>query len=241
MTYREVCYFVKDMLKQLGDDSTYENEHIVFLSDKYRTLLLKKYYDSIKKPVPDSCYQTICFSMSSIEDPYICSGFYYAKSNEQIPFTTEYGSIRVYSENYFTSNINLVSKERFEFCGLKKYTNKLLYASIGPDRHLYIKSSQPIYIDSIKITAVFESPIKAVEMDCVNGACAETLEVEFPLDEALIPELLQMLIQQFLSGLYRGKDPYNNANDDLSDVAKFIRASMKDRYVKDYQDGEGDK
>ena len=61
--YRELVYMVLDELKLSSDDSYFTEDHIIFLLGKYRTLLLKQRYSDIKKPIPESNYQTICLNL----------------------------------------------------------------------------------------------------------------------------------------------------------------------------------
>jgi hypothetical protein len=63
-TYSQVCYLVLDELKLTSDDSLYNEEHVIYLLNKYRAFLLKqKYSNDIKKTIPESNYQTISFDL----------------------------------------------------------------------------------------------------------------------------------------------------------------------------------
>ena len=50
-TYRQITYLVLDELKQLSDDSTFNEEHIIFLLGKYRGAILKQTYKDVKKEI----------------------------------------------------------------------------------------------------------------------------------------------------------------------------------------------
>jgi len=53
------------------------------------------------------------------------------------------------------------------------------------------------------------------------------LDATFPLDAALIPQMIELLVKE-LSGMnYRPKDSYNSSSDDLADIANFVRRNMK--------------
>ena len=41
-TYREIVYMCLDEIKMVSDDSYFNQDHIIFLADKYRAFLLKK-------------------------------------------------------------------------------------------------------------------------------------------------------------------------------------------------------
>ena len=49
-TYRELIYMSKDLLKLKSDDSYYTNEHILFLLDKVRAVLLEQKENILKGP-----------------------------------------------------------------------------------------------------------------------------------------------------------------------------------------------
>ena len=60
MTYKEIVYACLDILKMTSDDSLYTEDHIIFLANKARAMLLKQRYSDVKKQIPESNYQTIC-------------------------------------------------------------------------------------------------------------------------------------------------------------------------------------
>ena len=85
MTYGEIVFICKDLLKIISDDATFEDEHVIFLASKLRSLLIKKYYDTPKKPTPDSLYQTICIDLIYNDHGDICGVDDYFISAQQIP------------------------------------------------------------------------------------------------------------------------------------------------------------
>ena len=48
-TYREVVYMALDELKLISNDATYTPEHLIFLADNYRALLLDRRYRDARK------------------------------------------------------------------------------------------------------------------------------------------------------------------------------------------------
>lgn len=68
-TYRELIYIVSDLAKELNDDSTLNENHIMFLLNKYRTYLLKQKYTKKAQEIPLSNYQTVCSKL--IEVPFV--------------------------------------------------------------------------------------------------------------------------------------------------------------------------
>jgi hypothetical protein len=58
------------------------------------------------------------------------------------------------------------------------------------------------------------------------------MEREFPLEVSLVPDLIARVVKDVLGTAWRMGDNTNNANDDLSDIATYVRRNMK----KDFRD-----
>ena len=48
-TYRELVYIILDQIRATSDDSLYNDAHISYLIDKYRSMLLKQKYSLNQK------------------------------------------------------------------------------------------------------------------------------------------------------------------------------------------------
>ena len=222
-TYKELVYMVIDELKLQSDDATYTEEHIMFLLKNYRTFLLKQRYSDIKKQIPESNYQTICLDL--IEVPAIsgepCEGGSYLRSKEKIPFLMKIGNPMIYPIDYYQGDITYVSRERMRYVGYNKYLRNIIYASIGPDNYLYFKSFNPqyLYLEKVKVTGIFEDAIAASDLQCSDDAECDILDRVFPIEDALVPPMIELVVKEILSAEYRPEDDTNDAKDELSDVA----------------------
>lgn len=219
-TYRELIYFCLDRLKLSSDDSFYTEEHIKFLLNKYRGALFFKYYKNQKKPIPESNNQTVCLDLEDMSYG-ICGAGSYLRSRDKIPAMYPLGINRVHPVDYFTGNIALVSKDRFRFTGHNRWLPHMIYASIGPDSYLYLKSNNEQYrhLKRVYLTGLFENPEEAVLLDCSNKErCGDFMDTEFPIEEDLIPELINMVVQDLSPATYMPEDKKNDANDGLSDL-----------------------
>lgn len=222
-TYKELVYMVIDELKLQSDDATYTEEHIMFLLKNYRTFLLKQRYSDVKKQIPESNYQTICLDL--IEVPAIsgepCEGGSYLRSKEKIPFLMKIGNPMIYPIDYYQGDITYVSRERMRYVGYNKYLRNIIYASIGPDNYLYFKSFNPqyLYLEKVKVTGIFEDAIAASDLQCSDGAECDILDRVFPIEDALVPPMIELVVKEILSAEYRPEDDTNDAKDELSDVA----------------------
>ena len=224
-TYKELTYMVLDELKLYSDDALYTEEHVMFLLGKYRTFLLKQRYSDVKKQIPESNYQTICLDL--IEVPAIsgepCEGGSYLRSKEKIPFLMKIGNPRVYPIDYYQGEITYVSRDRMRYVGYNKYLQNIIYASLGPDNYLYFKSFNPqfLYLEKVRMTGIFEDTLAASELQCPdeNGdIVCDILDREFPIENALIPPLIQLVVEELTKAEYKPEDKENNSDDDLSEV-----------------------
>lgn len=224
-TYKELVYMCLDELKLYSDDALYTEEHIMFLLGKYRTFLIKQRYSDIKKQIPESNYQTICLDL--IEVPAIsgepCEGGSYLRSKKKIPFLMKIGNPRVYPIDYYQGEITYVSRDRMRYVGYNKYLQNIIYASLGPDNYLYFKSFNPqfLYLEKVRMTGIFEDTLAASELQCPdesgNTVC-DVLDREFPIENALIPPLIQLVVEELTKAEYKPEDKENNSDDDLSEV-----------------------
>lgn len=224
-TYKELVYICLDELKLHSDDAVFTEDHVIFLLNKYRVFLLKQRYSDIKKQIPESNYQTICLDL--IEVPAIsgepCEGGSYLRSKEKVPFLMKIGNPKVYPVDYYQGEITYVSRERMRYVGYNKYLKNIIYASLGPDNYLYFKSFNPqyLYLEKARITGIFEDPQAASELQCSdeNGnIVCDVLDRTFPIEDALIPPMIELVVKELLGAEYRPADETNDAKDNLSDV-----------------------
>ena len=221
-TYRELVFLILDEAKGTSDDFSFNEQHLIFLLDKYRAVLLKNNYSTIKRIVPDSNYQSICLDL--IEVPAIsgdpCEGGYYLRSKEEIPFLLDVGNPIISSKDFYQGELAFITRNRMRYVGNNKFLRNMIYASIAPDNHLYFKSSGTdfLHLEKVQMSGVFENPSRAKELACGEEKECDVLDMSFPLEESLVPNLVQMVLQELLGAAYRPKDETNNAADDLSRV-----------------------
>lgn len=230
-TYKELTYMVLDELKLISDDSHFQEEHVLFLLDKYRSFLLKQRYADIRKEIPESNYQTICLDLKQTNaiDGEPCTGEDYLKSIQEVPHMMQVGKQKISSTDYFQGNFSYTNNERFKYVGKNKYLKNQIYGTIAPDSHLYMKSNNPqvYYLEKVKVTGIFEDASKAAELECDGGTNAcDVMDKDFPLEESLIPPMIELIVKELGGQKYQSEDTQNNANDDLSDLASFIRNQM---------------
>ena len=232
-TYRQLTYMVLDELKLISDDSHFQEEHVLFLLDKYRVFLIKQRYSDIRKEIPDSNYQTICVDLEQANaiNGMPCEGNGYLKSVKKIPNIMQIGKQKVSSMDYFQGDIAYVNNERFKYVGNNKYLKNQIYSTIAPDSHLYLKSNNPqmYHLEKVKVTGIFEDSSKVAELQCPdeegNTTC-DLMDMNFPLEESLVPPLIELIVKELGAQKYQAEDKENNANDDLSTLASYIRQQL---------------
>lgn len=220
-TYREIVYMISDRLKLYSDDSNFTIEHFRYLANKVRAQLLEaKYKKARRGEVPKANYQTICLDL--IQVPQIpgsyCDGVY-LRTTEKIPQIMEEGIQRIYPVDYFSSEIfSWVSMERFMFVGHNRWLQNMIYAAKGPDDYVYLTSMNPqfLYLRKLQINAVFSDPEKAYELDCSDNKACDILDKEFPIEDELVPVVIDTVYNMFVQERYTPEDKQNNADDDMS-------------------------
>lgn len=234
-TYKDLVYMCLDELKLHSDDSLFTEDHIIFLLNKYRTFILKQRYSDIKKQIPESNYQTICLDLTVVPaiPKEVCTGVY-LRSTEKIPFLMKIGNPMVYPVDYFQGEITYVGRERMKYVGYNKYLKNIIYASIGPDNYLYFKSDNPqhLYLEKVKMNGIFEDTVAASELQCNDDKVCDILDREFPIESALVPPIIELVVKELLGAEYRPKDESNDANDALANLATFIRNNTKSTLAK---------
>ena len=222
-TFKELIYLVLDELKGMSDDFDFTEDHVHYLLTKYRAFLLKQRYSDIKKQIPESNYQTICLDLINV--PAIsgepCTGGVYLRSKQKVPFLMQIGTPRVYPIDYYQGEITYVSRDRMRYVGYNKFLQNVIYCSIGPDNYLYFKSSNPqyLYLEKVKFTGIFQDSMQASDLQCPdnNGeTVCDPIDRTFPIEDALVPPLIELVVKELAGSAYKPDDEANNAKDDLT-------------------------
>lgn len=230
MTLREIIYMIMDELKLMSDDSSFNEDHIKFLIDRYRaSLLYQQYSKDIKRPISDSNYQSINLTLAPYtDDSYYGNNGEYYKSTSKIPTIMPFSNVKLYpaeSNSRFNYKFSWVSKERFKYTGFNKWLKRIVYYSLGEDNYLYLKSDwedlEPL--EKITIRGIFES---------TDISEANSLDKEFPLEHNLIPILIQSVVQELAPKTVQPEDSYNNASDDKANLNTYLSLNTKSNLAK---------
>lgn len=219
MTYREAIYMVFDMLKIASDDSYWEEEHIIFILNKYRSILLAQKYKGIKVDIPISFYQQIPISLikSSINDMYT--------STEKIPNIVNLNGIIL--ENFISDelnptkfNFNFTTIQRLKFVGFNKWLKNELYFALDYDNHLYVKcgsDSTPVP-NKILGNFILDNPLDILKFLPEEEIPEDPIDYVFPVEGSLVQTIIEMSVKELSQSLYLPEDKKNNSTDNLSEI-----------------------
>ena len=230
MLVKEIIYACLDLAKAASSDDSYITEdHVLFLCKKYRSFLIKKERDKEKNSqeiASEFEYQQICLDLEITPaiDGSPCTGGYYLKSTQIIPKILEGTEPKVYPVDYFQGeNIVYINRDRMRYVGTNPYLKNIIYTSLGPDFHLYMKSDNPQfkYLKKIRMNAVFEDFDAASSLLCDSegeDTSCDVMEAEFPIRDYLVPMLIELVVKEISGAKYSPSDTVNNASDDMSKV-----------------------
>lgn len=243
-TFREVTYMVLDILKETSDDAFYTEEHVLFLASKIRALLLKRQYaqtrNSSFSPMTEQNKQEICLDLEPTDLlEYGCDGGW-LKSVQKIPETLDVSELSVYPKSKMLhSMITFIPEERMPYVGHNKWLKHIIYCSKGANGYLYMHGPDPHFLlmEKVKAEGVFSDPLEAAKLSCdpSGETPCDPMDSEFPLEEALIPSCIEMVVQELSGARYAPQDKKNNAKDDLGDAGLNARPTRAARDEVDSQ------
>lgn len=227
-TFGEVVYMVLDLVKLRSDDAYFTEEHVMFLASQMRALLLNRKYKgsrgAVYNPTTLSDVQEICVPVQPTEMPTGCSSGW-LKSTVPIPKMSDYPQPTASSLNAMVSYaVTMIPMERMPYVGHNKWLKNIIYVALGPDGYLYLHGFTPqsAYVDNIKLQGVFYDAFEAAKLSCdENGEQCDPMKVRFPLDEALLPQCIEMTARMLLGSKYAPSDAKNDARDNLSDIGQL--------------------
>ena len=238
MTFGEIIYAVLDRLKALSDDSYYTEEHVIFLAKKMRAFLLDRKYkggrnQTFQQMSPEN-RQQICLSLETAQMlPNGCGGQWLKSTAEMPQLLVEGDAVTCTGHDLLPTNVTFITYKRMPYVGYNKWLKNIIYACRSMDGHLYLHGSNPqfMYLERVGLTGVFADPEEAAKLSheaCENGSC-DLLNTVFPLESALVPSCIELVVQELAGPLYAPEDKNNNANDNLSGLAAAKGSGMAAR------------
>lgn len=250
-TYRECVYMIFDELKLFSDDTIWENEHVVFMLNKYRALLFSQKYAKKKIEIPVSYYQRLTVKFNTEFD----RGTIY-KSSKRLPPVIDTSSMYLYTFTNFnqtsTLGINFINPQRFRNVGYNKWLKNEIYATIDMDGYMYMTSpldtatvatnivsenllfrilsedglssiiGETLQDGSLFYDVILDNPMDAISFNDIT--IDDVLDCEFPIEESLVQPVIDLCLKE-LGGFNRTiRDAQNNSSDDFSNQNQPINA-----------------
>jgi len=226
-TFGEMIYSVLDIMKERSDDAYYTEEHVLFLVSKIRALLLERKYkntrNSTYQEMSPENMQQICLNLEPASQLPMGCGGNWLRSVEEVPATLNVSEPKVYlGTDMVQSIVCYIPLQRMPYVGYNKWLQNIVYVSRSQDGHLYMSGKNPrfLYLTQAKMEAAFADPEKAAQLSCdPDGNGCDILSQEFPLEQALIPQCIEMTVQELLGSRYAPEDKENDAKDNLGEAA----------------------
>lgn len=239
-TFNELVYMIMDQNKMGSDDAFIEPSHVYFMLTKIRAYFLKEKYSKLKAQISSSNFQTITLHLEPAASlPNCATHSVMMKSVEKVPslllLNNYEGAINVSSRFGMPVIMVYVNNSRFLGVGHERWQNNMIYATIGPDSYLYLKSGNEdiAYMSEVSFSAVFEDILKANELVKKDGCEEENcdpMDNEFPLEEGLVTPVINMVAQQLYQDNIKPSDTINNAADDFSSIQNYVSRITKEKY-----------
>ena len=204
-TYRELVYMVLDELKLTSDDSMWETDHIVFLLNKFRALLIKQRYANVKKVIPAPYFQQLNVVISASAP----------KSIKTLPSMVELNGNELFftaatSSEDVSRRLVLVSAARFPYVQINKWMNKVVYCSLGNDNYLYIKCLQD-KPTTVILNVILEKPQDKLAF---TAATTNPLDIDFPIETSALNDIISLVVRELAESKVIPDVEKNNAAEE---------------------------
>lgn len=234
-TFGEIVYAVLDLLKEHNDDAFYTEEHILFFAKQVRATLLERKYkqtrNSAFNAMSEENKQQICLMLEPAEVlPAGCGGMW-LQSTAKIPdLLPEFPAVACTAFDLLDTNVAFIPEERMRYVGYNKWLVNIIYAAKSRNGYLYVKGFHPQmkFLQRVGLTGVFADPEEAARLSheaCMNGGICDIMEQHFPLETALVPSCVELIVQELIGPRNLPEDKQNNAKDDLPQVTGQAKAA----------------
>ena len=229
-TFAEIVYSVLDILKQRSDDAYYTEEHILFLATKMRALLLERKYKGSRNKAYESMseenLQQVCLSVvPSNNIPSGCFGTWLQSTVKVPDLMPEYSAVTCTGHDLLCTNVQFIPYERMPYVGYNKWLHNIIYAAKSKDGYVYLRSQNPqfVFLEHIGLTGLYSDPLEAAKYSheaCMAGTpgCGDPMQQKFPLEAALIPSCIEMVVQELAGSVYAPEDKQNDGKDNFGDL-----------------------
>lgn len=223
-TYNEIIYSIREGIRQHTSDSDIDDRQIIFEFNLQRALWYRNEYNKKNTSIDDQIKQTICLELveaSSSECDCFDSDCTILRTSKKIPSLLDFRDKTSISKITFSDitgmPLSFVSYNKFPFTGNGPYNKNTVFATLHPNGHIYLKSTNANFkfIKSIAVTAILENPLDAKEFSCDGQSCFNPNK-EYPVKSHIIAYIKNIVIEGFIRQLSMPKDLINDSQENLN-------------------------
>lgn len=198
------------------DDSDITNEYIAYLINNERNKFVSQLAGRVNRDIPPVYKQVIELNLELIKDDL---GREILRSIESVPnilnsklldsVTTVSGTLSIIRK--FT----MVDYKRLPYVGNSQHLNKLVYTAIGDDSKLYFNSGEKNFklLTVVRLRGIFSDPEAAWKLSPEYNEAINFWDIEYPIEDSLLPDVTQSIIDQLLIKYKIPKDKVNDAEE----------------------------
>jgi len=220
----EICYDVREALKEYSDDSNLDDRYIMFLynikREKYLRQDMNDYGKSIDNSIKQSfCQKLILVSPSECDLQGSCTSLLRTEMMIPKPIDLHVKSAitSIKPVNRLGIPFNFTTKERIPYLIGSKFS-KGIYSFLDPNGYIYFTSKSNInLLECVSITGVFVNPLDLQDFndccDCTDKKCFDELTTEYPLQGRYIDLIRAEIINELGRGKQLKEDNINDAEN----------------------------
>lgn len=225
-TYAELVYMVYDELKITSDDNIIERDHIIYLINKYRSLLLKQRFSGKKKVIPIQLYQELEITFGEN-----------GKSVKPLPKLIDFNGLQLILTTLqptdFRTNVTIVTPDRFPYVNSSRWLSEVYYGTILYDDHFYIKPTQCKIEDypTIKLQVILENPLDILFYN--EDEDTDPLSVNVRIEFSMVNDLIGLIIKELYTTRIIPDSEKNDAMENFVILPKQSKTSSPSTTVSD--------
>lgn len=225
-TVAEVIYDIREALSEFSDDNETSDEYILYLLNIRRVKYIKQKIEQLGRGYNNRVLQTLCLDTELVPTnecglDLTCDNI--VRTVRPIPNVIQLSTTdalqRVAPADKLSQKFNLISRERATNYLHSRFNTKIK-AFLHDDGHIYLVSTNPLLIECLSITGIFDDP---TELQYYNNCCGcedetscfDMNTTEYPIQTELLDLVRKDVIQELLKLKNVPQDKINNSQDDV--------------------------
>ena len=212
-------YDIKERLNDYSDDSEISTEHISFLIDEVRALIIKQSYQGIGASISNTITQQVNLTLELSQDNEFIDLDNILVSIDALPRLIESSNLSKYVtvDNGSYKNIKFirVSNERFPYTGNNKYLRHFVYYTLGNDFKVYFNAQDPVHklLQYARVFGVFENPEEAWKLSPDYDENVDFNDTIYPIDSDMWVKISDIILKMLMVKLQIPEDKINDATN----------------------------